>query len=564
LTRCQRYRQVTWSPEGKRLAAVQNGEGRNALHMLDDKGELIEVLWRSDPDVVISQLDWSPDGKAIVASLFRPDSGWNLELFNLESRQWRALTSDTSIENHAIFNADGSAVLFSADYGGIYNIRRLDLGSGAISTLTNVRGGAFYPAIAGNSGKLYYVGYASDGFDVYRIDAPTLAPAVMPTPEPVPGPTGIPLPPAPEVPTGQSKGYSPWRSFAPRWWFPYFAFGSQRSELGATTSGWDTLERHTYFLTAAYDFQNNWFTGSFDYIYDRWFFLPKFHASSSVDFFLDSEDSLERARRDSEYILQVDFPLLRIQDRLTVYTGLVKNEDKDIEVATGVESVPKFEDNLVGVGLSYDSTNFQPRSISRGGGREILVVAESSDVISGSNYTGEVYTLDYREVPRLWGESVLAFRFVQGWGTDRPRPFRLGGVDNVSFMPPVLGTAPANSPFNRRDYSLRGYPEGLAQLRGRRMRTANLEYRFPIKRVERGYMVPPFGLHQMHGAVFVDTGAAWNEGDNPDEYFTGAGAEFTADTVLFYFLPLRLTVGYAHGFDRGGEDQGYVRLTASF
>ena len=76
-------------------------------------------------------------------------------------------------------------------------------------------------------------------------------------------------------------------------------------------------------------------------------------------------------------------------------------------------------------------------------------------------------------------------------------------------------------------------------------------------------MAPPIGLHELHGSVFVDSGAAW-QGSRPDDYFTGAGVEFTADTVWFYSLPIRITVGAAQGFDTGGIDDYYVRLTAAF
>jgi hypothetical protein len=74
----------------------------------------------------------------------------------------------------------------------------------------------------------------------------------------------------------------------------------------------------------------------------------------------------------------------------------------------------------------------------------------------------------------------------------------------------------------------------------------------------------PLGLHQVSGSVFADSGATWNDGGKPEKYVTGAGIEMNARLILFYALPLDLRLGFAHGFDPGGENQVYLRVGASF
>jgi outer membrane protein assembly factor BamA len=97
------------------------------------------------------------------------------------------------------------------------------------------------------------------------------------------------------------------------------------------------------------------------------------------------------------------------------------------------------------------------------------------------------------------------------------------------------------------------------------MFVSSLEWRFPLKRVEWGTMVPlPLGLHQVSGSVFVDSGGTWNDGGKPEKYSTGAGMEMNARVILFYELPFNLRLGYAHGFDAGGANQVYLRVGASF
>ena len=90
------------------------------------------------------------------------------------------------------------------------------------------------------------------------------------------------------------------------------------------------------------------------------------------------------------------------------------------------------------------------------------------------------------------------------------------------------------------------------------MQLATLDWRFPISTVERGFMSPPAGLLDVSGSLFVEGGNTWNDGSEPEEYRSSAGVEVFAEINLFYALNLDLRVGYAHGFDDGGEDQSRV------
>jgi hypothetical protein len=96
------------------------------------------------------------------------------------------------------------------------------------------------------------------------------------------------------------------------------------------------------------------------------------------------------------------------------------------------------------------------------------------------------------------------------------------------------------------------------------MLLASAEWRFPVARIERGNMVPPFGIHQAYGSVFAETGDAWEDGRSPGDYSTGAGVEANAEVNLFYDLAFHLRLGYAHGFADNGSNQLYLQLGSSF
>jgi outer membrane protein assembly factor BamA len=161
-----------------------------------------------------------------------------------------------------------------------------------------------------------------------------------------------------------------------------------------------------------------------------------------------------------------------------------------------------------------------------------------------------------REYIQLTGEHVLALRSVTGRGTGRPVNFRLGGETSRSSE---------TDTFNVRQYNLRGYDDNLPQLSGRRMQLLTSEWRFPLARIERGWMSPPAGISQLSGRVFYEAGAAWNEGGSADRYYKSAGTELTADINLFYSLGLKVRLGYAHGFDDVlGDDVLYFSAVSSF
>lgn len=566
LTRAGRYHFGAWNPSGDRIIAVNMESGHSSLHLLDAEGKRLEVLSELGSEEVVSELDWAPDGRSIVAALWRPVFGWNLEQFTLDDRQWRQLTHDSAIEAQPRFTADSHAILFTSDHGGVYNIRRLDLATNQIVTLSNVRGGAFYPTIIGDT--VYYSGYHAGGFDVYRLH---LTEPSLPLPVVALGSSAI---AAGEIPMPGDlavEDYSPWQSMRPRWWFPHLIVEKDRTEIGLQTVGSDTLDRHYYGLDVAYDFSNDSFVGAVDYLYDRWYPMFKAHASRAPDFQRNENGDLVRLRRKDIMQIETVLPAVFYRRSISLHFAALQDRESDDRVASGAGRLftkRDTKDNLFATALLYDSARRYPLSISRAGGQQLALVAESSDVIAGSDFTGEVYTVDWRGFAGLGSEQVLALRLLGGWGTENPQPFKLGGSDGATYnsaLGIVTSTLTANALFDQRNYGLRGYPSGLPQLTGRRMLAATAEYRFPVTRIERGFMVPfPGALDQLHGAVFIDSGATWNEGGAPDEYFTGAGVEALADLILLYDVPIRLRLGYAHGFDRGGEDQVYLRLGASF
>ncbi len=572
ITHGSRYLYASWSPDGKNIIAVHYELGEHALHLLDSNGKLLKKLWQGKNKSVLGPPDWSPHSNKLVFSVWRPETQWNLEIFDLKRSQWKQLTHSKNIETTPNFSANGEEIIFSADYGGVFNLHRFNLANGNITRLSNVIGGAFSPTPASSDnseGKqgVYYTAVGKNGFDLFYLENPLKLPATK-----ISGPHNIVNKKIQNTATKKSynnnsiEDYDAISRLTPTAWYPYFLATDHRNEIGINTWGSDPIRRHSYILLAAYDTDNKWYVGRLDYLYDRWDPTLKFSLSRSAIAYIDNNGDIERFRNQDTFTTQAIWPILAHEQQWLLHVGVVHQTESDKDIRSSFGSRRRTtNDDLTGVALSYNSTHTYPISISPNNGRQVKLIAEDYDFLE-SYHTGQAFTLDWREFFDLTGQHVISARTVAAWGTDMPEPFRLGGTreTSISAQPNSAAYASTERIFGQREYPLHGYPKGRADLRGTHMLLAELEWLFPIARVERGLMAPPIGLHQVYGKLFYNWGETWDAGFKLPALRRGAGAELTMDMTLAYWLPIDLNFGYARGFDEGGEEQTYIELQALF
>jgi len=554
LTTCGRYISASWSPDGQSVIAVRTNKGRSELNLLDLDGNKIKELWKGNNTDIVTQLKWSPAGEKIIASVFRTDNGWNIEEFNLKNLNWTAITNDRFIDMYPSYSDQGNVILFSSDRTGRYQIHKYTKGSDQLEQITRVASGAFEPVQTDSNEPLHYVGYNRNGRDIYKLENSKVVSV-----EPLIFPEKISVKLAKQVEISKPEKYSPLSSLNPRWWLPYLSLNEDRNEYGITTSANDALGIHNYFVNFAYDTNNEWLIGNISYSYANRF---SFGYQRSTDILRDNSGDFAVARNTDDIFFSIGYNDLAIESSVQYRLGVVVSESSDGNRADTIPEQPDTFDNLLGGAIIFDNSQKYIRSISKSDGRKIRLIAETSDAFE-SDYIGEVYNLDWREYISLGSQHVLALRMVQGWGTDQPKSFRLGGeasdINLFDFIEPV-----SDSLFGKRRYSLRGYSEGFSELSGRRMQLASLEWRFPGALVERGLMSPPVGLVQWSGSVFAETGDAY-EGSSADEYYSSVGLEVQGDINLFYGITTRMRLGVASGLNEDiGEDRIYFDLGASF
>ena len=117
--------------------------------------------------------------------------------------------------------------------------------------------------------------------------------------------------------------------------------------------------------------------------------------------------------------------------------------------------------------------------------------------------------------------------------------------------------------LNEREFALRGYTSGHAELTGHRARVVTAEWRTPLADIDRTAMTPPVGFNRLSLNLFYDHGAAWERGESPD-YHRGIGLEIMGELQAIYLLGVQFRAGVARGLDETGETKLYLRAGRSF
>lgn len=177
------------------------------------------------PDLVEARSpQFSPDGSRVVFSGVRKDGYTNIYLLDLSDGSYRNLTDDIYFDSHPTFTLDGRDVVFSSDRSrqgpsgalnlfaievetglmsqltsgpyrdqtpecgpdgiyfssdreGFFNLFRLE-DSGDIRRLSSYAAGAFDPRLSSDGRWLVYTGYQDMGYHVYRMPVPPSAPII--------------------------------------------------------------------------------------------------------------------------------------------------------------------------------------------------------------------------------------------------------------------------------------------------------------------------------------------------------------------------------------------------
>ncbi|NQS97872.1 MAG: PD40 domain-containing protein [candidate division Zixibacteria bacterium] len=179
LTRGARASSPSFSPDGKSLIFVLNGDGTKnlALAELPDLSSKkipgIEA-WKILTDYYEGEQVYNPiftyDGKSIIFS-YSFDGLRDILKLDLDTGEISPVKDGIIDERNPALTPDGSKLIYASDKTGIYNLYTHDLTIDEETLLTNVLGGAFMGSYS-PEGKLVYSSYENNGFQLRQLETP--------------------------------------------------------------------------------------------------------------------------------------------------------------------------------------------------------------------------------------------------------------------------------------------------------------------------------------------------------------------------------------------------------
>jgi hypothetical protein len=576
LTRGARLLDPDLSPDGRTIVSVREGLGHRALVLVPRADPSAPRELVSEPDTQFNAPRWSPDGRRIAVERHRMGEVPSVVVVDAETGRVQVVAAEGSMRIVTpTWRPDGRALVVAGARGtDVFNLYEVPIDDGAEwRRLTFTVAGATWPDVSQNGTTIAFSGYTPDGFDVFTLpypEAPLTPTRALASALPIDTSRSS----APAGPGPTSRAYSPWRTLRPTFWSPILTAGSDQFRLGVSTSGVDVLGYHAYGVSASWLARSSGWSGSPEridrrtpdwsaaYAYSRWQPALVGSASRRTSFFNvpGAAGSPARTVGVIERRLEggVRFPVRRVR---YAHEGLVSIVRAVDEYTLPARSVNR---SALRGGWAVNSSRRYGFSISAEDGVAIGLTTELTRKAFGAIGNATTTVFDGRAyLPGLSEHHVLAVRVGGGLSVGdssaATRLFRLGGADSsggvLHFGSDALTL-------------LRGFP--VDSFAGSRVGLVNVDYRWPILRIERGAGTWPLFLHTVHAAVGGDVGHAWTGRFRASDAKSSIAAELSLDLVAGYRYPLTVTAGGALGHD--GEDGAsattqrtvYVRIGSAF
>ncbi len=538
------------SPDGTTIVCtVQSPHGRAlATVPLLQAGTVVPAILVAEDATDFSAPRWSPDGRSIAAERRRLGGPSEIVVVDVAARTVRTLVVSRGARSVTPYwMPDGRAVLFASDRNGEpFAIYSAAFPGGALRRLESAGVPAQSPIVSPDGRELVFVGYTAAGYDLFSVPLSTATwRDVVPSPA---APTSAALPSAglgPGTAGSAEQAYRPWRTLLPRFWMPIVESTDGEFSAGAATGGADALGRHGYGGSATWAAARARPDWSFSYAYDRW--RPTLFASLSDD----TDPWRDGDVRTHEFTAGALLTLRRV--RYTSSTLAAFNGSTDqfncAECPRPIEGT--VARRALHFGWNFNNARTYGYSISRESGAAFRTTVESAPEAFGSDATTGAAAADARVYLHAGSRhSALAVRAAgaASWGDSRRRRVFSASGSGPQFDGFDIGTDAIGL--------LRGFD--AASLVGDRAMVVNVDFRFPLRYVQRGLGTFPLFLRTMHGALFADAGNAWTDSFRAAELRRSLGAEVSLDTVVGYALPVTFTSGVAWRHDPRDGRRGVV------
>jgi Tol biopolymer transport system component len=546
------------SPDGRTIVCTIQRADRRELATLPIASATARPTLSSlasQPGVHFSSPRWSPDGRAIAAERVSTEGRAEIVLIDpATGRVVRVVAPSSGSRSVTPAWLPDGRLLFASDRGGDgFRIFVTDLGTRATSRLEDTGATASSPEPTRDGQTLVFVGYTVDGYDLFSIalGSARWTPVDAGGPDPVRSNADLPqVASEPQSVPASTKSYSPLRTIAPRFWTPTIESDEDELVIGAATGATDALGRHVYAAEAGWAAGRARPDWQLAYAYDRW--RPTLFANV-VDDTDPWRDGEVRTREGNAGLL---FPVRRVRWSQSVLGAFHSSVEELTCSACGSSGEVRAARRALRGGWLLNASRSYGYSISREQGWYAAVTSELTREALGADGNAEAWTVDLRGyLPVVPRHSVIAARVAGAAAWGDPSVRRLFSASGNG--PQTLGFG-----FGR---DAIGFVRGLDEdeVVGSYSAVMNVDYRFPLLRIERGVGSWPAFARVLHGAIFVDAGHAWDTAFRRGDIRVSTGAEVSIDTVLGHVVAVTFTAGASWvSHDRGAV--AFARIGRAF
>jgi hypothetical protein len=540
LTRGQRLIQpdVLLSPDlhpTNAIVAAQLGPTRSSLVLLDSMARHPRVLRAAEEDETWSEPRWSRDGGAVVAAHRAHGGRYTIEVIDLALGTATIVDESTSILSSPVWTRDGRSVLYVTEESGVPQIalravrpasvtpadRRVSSSQTGLTSVEPSPNGRLIAAVSLRADG-YHIGIAP--FESLARDSSGSATRNRSEAEPTSGPISASAPPRdPGAQEATSyRRYSPWRSLAPRYWYPVIEAAPARGTmLGATTTGSDDVGRHAYFAYLAVPTTGSYPEAALSYRYAG-LRQPLIDASASQEYVAqrsllnggttDVVGTLLKRTQDASLSATIRRPRARTSASLTFGAGVERRAflTDPGEFLAQLDTVygRAYTFPRIFAGVTWSSLQRPALSISPEDGVSLAITARQrwrTDLAKSTRSASVIGTaagfksLDFG----AFAHHVVALRLAGGVADRRAgTALEVGGTSEST-----IGLLPGYTVGEgRRTFGVRGFPS--ASTYGTSAAAASLELRSPLMLGARGLGLAPFFFDRSSVTVFGDYGIA--------------------------------------------------------
>jgi len=165
LTNKEKYFAPALSDKGDEIVAVEiTADQKQRIVILNSSTGELTNKWENTDNYFLTHPSWTIDGDVIVVATKNEES--SIAKINITSGKLEKLTKPAAV--HLAHPEEyGGKIYYSASYEDVSNIYSVDVKTKALQKVTDVRGGAFQPAINSKE-ELLFTEFNADGYDISK------------------------------------------------------------------------------------------------------------------------------------------------------------------------------------------------------------------------------------------------------------------------------------------------------------------------------------------------------------------------------------------------------------